>query len=258
MTDRGEVRYLYVPIFPGQFRIAVPPAIASRLRAASAIEQWSLVNAVVMLGATGMALWFAVLWPLLGVGCASLLGLILVAREEWTPSGRFGWANRTTALRLGALGLLPFVPADATWTFVALGLGVLIADGVDGWLARRLDLTSEFGEFFDKETDTLFLVLLCVLTAFRGALPVWIVGLGILRYVFVITLFALQPHASKEERSSMAQYIYVSVVVALLAAFLPYPSVYQPLVLVATGALLYSFGRDFVWIVRLRLGTLEA
>lgn len=248
----------YTVCLSGHSLFPVPPSLATRLRAATTIEQWSLVNAVVMLGATGAVLWTQVLWPLLAIGCLSLLGLIVVARERWTPSGRFGWANRTTALRLGALGLLPVLPPDATWTVVALGLTVLAADGVDGWLARRLDLSSEFGEFFDKETDTLFLLLLCVLTAFRGALPVWIVGLGILRYVFVMTLFALQPHASKEERSSVAQYIYVSVVVALLAAFLPYPSVYQPLVLVATGALLYSFGRDFVWIVRLRLGTLEA
>lgn len=211
-----------------------------------------------MLGATAVAVGSSVLWPLLVVGSCSLLGLIVVVQAEWTPSGRFGWANRTTALRLGALGLLPFLPADAAWAFVILGLAVLVADGVDGWLARRLDLASEFGEFFDKETDTLFLLLLCVLTAFRGALPVWIVGLGVLRYVFVITLFVLQPHASREERSSVARYIYVSVVVALLAAFLPYPSVYRPLVLLAAGALLYSFGRDFVWIVRLRMRTLEA
>jgi phosphatidylglycerophosphate synthase len=231
---------------------------ARRLRAASPIERWSLVNAVVMLLATSVALWTQAVWPLVLVGTGSLAGLVVLAQQQWTPSGRFGWANRTTALRLGVLCLLPLVPESAAWGVAALGLAVLVADGIDGWLARHLELTSEFGEFFDKETDTLFLLTLCALAVFWDALPVWAMGIGILRYVFVVTLFALQPRASKEERSSLASLIYVGMFVAMLTAFLPYPALYQPLVLMATVALLFSFGRDFWWIVRLRLQAVEA
>ena len=38
-----------------------------------------------------------------------LLGILVVlARWQWTPGGRFGAANAVTAARLGLLGLFPF------------------------------------------------------------------------------------------------------------------------------------------------------
>jgi phosphatidylglycerophosphate synthase len=230
------------------------PSAAHRFRTASAVERWSLLNAAALTVATGAATVLQATWPLLTVGAGMLAGLAMLTRFRWTPDGRFGPANLLTATRLAALCSLPlFVEGSgASPGVILVGLAVLAADGLDGWLARRYELTSEFGEFFDKETDALFLLLLCALAAFEQALPIWIVGLGLLRYVFVLALFAVQTDASNEERSSAARYIYVAMVVALLAAFLPYPAVYRPLVAVAGLALLASFAPYFWWLFRLR------
>lgn len=197
-----------------------------------------------MLGAAGCAGWWGNPWPLLLVGIGLLGGLVVVERGRWTPQGAFGAANAVTALRVGLLALLP--PAAAAGPGVLLGLSVLVlaTDGLDGWLARRGTLESEFGAFFDKETDALFLLTLCALAAFRGRLPVWILGVGLLRYGFVVFLFLAPTVEQVEERSVWARYVYGGMVAALLTSFLPYPTLYRPLVVLAAGALVVSFAQS--------------
>jgi phosphatidylglycerophosphate synthase len=221
------------------------PSLAS----ATPIERWSLANALGMVAATGTAVWTESVWPLLVVGGGLLGALLVVARGRWTPQGRFGPANGVTALRAGLLVLLPPAAAGAPAPLIALSLFILAADGLDGWLARRADLDSEFGAFFDKETDALFLLLLCALAAFEHRLPVWILGAGLLRYAFVPLLFLLPAPKNTEERSSWARYVYAAMVLALLTSFLPVPALYLPFVALATGALVLSFARSLWRIV---------
>jgi phosphatidylglycerophosphate synthase len=217
------------------------------------VERWSLANAALVLSASVAGLALGATWPVVLAGGAGLLGLVVLARKLWTPAGLFGRANSVTAGRLLLVLALPLLPLDASpaWP-IAAGLVVLLADGLDGWLARRYEMTSEFGEFFDKETDALFLLVLCFMTASRGLLTPWVVGLGLLRYAFVFALFLLQPHVSKEYRSSWARVIYVVAILSLLTAFLPYPALVQPIVAAAAGALLYSFGRYLWWVLSVR------
>ena len=223
-------------------------SLASRLRATTGAERWSLVNAVAVLLAAVGAVWIRSLGPLLFVGVAMLGLLAWVEREHWTPNGSFGAANGVTALRIGLLFLLPLT-ASSPLLLIGLSLFILALDGLDGWLARRRALSSEFGAFLDKETDALFLLLLCGLAAFEGTLPTWILGAGLLRYGFVVVLFLLPSPQKTESRSSLARYVYGCMVGALLVSFLPYPSLYRPLVAVATAALLFSFGRSLWRIV---------
>jgi len=227
--------------------VSVSP-LTSRFRSTTRVERWSLVNAVALLPTVVGAVWLHTLGPVLIVGTAMLGGLVGIERGRWTPTGAFGVANGVTALRVGLLGLLPPAASLGPWPLVGLSLFLLGLDGLDGWLARRYRLSSEFGAFFDKETDSLFLLLLCGFAAFQGVLPFWILGVGLLRYGFVVTLFLLPIPRKTEPRSSVARYVYVGMVGALLTSFLPYPTLSHPLVAVATAALLVSFGRS-LWAV---------
>lgn len=214
------------------------------LRSATVVERWSLVNAVGVLTAAGMAGLAGSIWPLVIGGSALLVGFAFVARDRWTPRGDFGSANAITALRVGLLGLLPPAYAMSPTLLIGLSLLILVTDALDGWFARRGRLESEFGAFFDKETDALFLLVLCGIAAFRGRLSDWIIAAGLLRYGFVVLLFLLPSPAKTEQRSRGARYVYGGMIVALLASFLPYPAVYNPLVALASGALVLSFGRS--------------
>lgn len=207
------------------------------------------MNAVGVLAAAGGAGWLGTAWPLV-LGGGGLLGaLVFVAWERWTPPGRFGASNALTALRVGLLGLLPPAATAGPGALISISLLILTTDVMDGWLARRDNLVSEFGAFFDKESDALFLLVLCALAVFRGRVAPWILGVGLLRYGFVVLLFLVPGARKSEQRSSWARYVYGAMIVALLASFFPYPNLYEPLVALAAGALVLSFARSLWRIV---------
>jgi phosphatidylglycerophosphate synthase len=214
------------------------------LRTAHPIERWSLVNAIGMLGATAGAVWLEQTGPLLVGGVGLLAVLVGVARDRWTPAGDFGAANAVTALRVGLLCSLPYAASVGPTVLIGLSTLILATDGVDGWLARRTEQSSTFGAFFDKETDALFLLVLCGLAAFRGRLPLWILGAGLLRYGFVLLLFLPISTETTESRFNLARYVYGGMIAALLFSFLPYPALAHTLVVLAMTALIFSFGRS--------------
>ncbi len=208
--------------------------------------RWSLIHAGSMLLATAVSWASGKPGVVLFLGGLSLLGLVLMARPYWTATGAFGWPNTVTALRLAGIMTLPFFRfiLEGIWVFF-FGLLLFVADGLDGWLARRSHQASEFGEYFDKETDAFFLLVLCILTVLDHRLGPWIIVAGILRYIFVILIHFSRPNLLKEDRSGRARIIYGVALVAMLLSFLPYPSLYKPLVPLAMVSLLLSFAVDF-------------
>ncbi len=57
----------------------------------------------------------------------------------------------------------------AAWLLGALGA----TDWVDGYLARRLGQTSEFGKKFDPTVDRLLFIVAIVAIMINGAMPIW-------------------------------------------------------------------------------------
>lgn len=216
------------------------------------VEWWSLVNAGGIIAAAVVSGIVGAVWPIIVGGMGLLGGLILVMRGQWTPEGDFGTANAVTTVRIGLFVLLPVAATAGASVLISLCLGILVTDAVDGWLARKTGRSSTFGSFFDKESDALFLLILCGLAAFRGRLPLWILGAGLLRYLFVVLLFFIPRSEKTEERSNLARYIYGGMIAALLFSFLPYPSLYQPVVIGATGLLAGSFVYSLWALIRRR------
>jgi phosphatidylglycerophosphate synthase len=74
--------------------------------------------------------------------------------------GRFGWkraAPSAVTLCGHALSLL-WIAGALHWPWAIVGLGL---DAVDGRLARRLGVASEFGALYDWTVDTTLMCLLC-------------------------------------------------------------------------------------------------
>ena len=69
----------------------------------------------------------------------------------------------------------------AAWLLGALGA----TDWVDGYLARRLGQTSEFGKKFDPTVDRLLFVVGIVAIIANGAIPVWFAVAVLVREVAV-------------------------------------------------------------------------
>ncbi|MCB9982355.1 MAG: CDP-diacylglycerol--glycerol-3-phosphate 3-phosphatidyltransferase [Rhodospirillales bacterium] len=92
-------------------------------------------------------------------------------------------------LTVGRMALLPvmvalfFVPfAWAAWTCLGLYIIGAVTDFLDGWIARRFNLQSEFGAMIDPISDKVFVVTIMLMLVAVGRID----GLMVLSVVIII------------------------------------------------------------------------
>jgi phosphatidylglycerophosphate synthase len=141
------------------------------------------------------------------------------------------------------------------WYFVVCGLAALALDGVDGLLARRFGLESDFGARFDMETDAAimlglsFWVLLC---AQAGS---WVLVSGALRYMFIAGGWLWPVLAAPLPRRKRRQTVCVAQTLVLLLALAPpvLPGAAGLVCGLALALLAVSFGIDIAWLIANRV-----
>jgi phosphatidylglycerophosphate synthase len=169
----------------------------------------------------------------------------------------FGWPNRVTLLRAALVAVLV---GSLVWTaergsslvLPALAGVALVLDGLDGWLARRLDRTTEFGARFDMEIDALLILVLCAAVWWTGKADAWVLAIGLMRYLFIAASWLLPALAGPLAPSRMRKIVCVVQGVTLAVCLLP--GLERPwtevLLLAALSALSFSFCRDIVALLR--------
>lgn len=132
----------------------------------------------------------------------------------------------------------------------AAGALVMILDGVDGWIARRTSMTSDFGARFDMEVDALLILALSILAWQYGKAGPWVIASGLLRYVFVAAGWVWAWLRAPLHPSWRGKFICVVQVAGLSVAVSPLIS--WPMSALVAGAslaaLVYSFLVDVVWL----------
>ena len=171
------------------------------------------------------------------------------------PHARLGFANAVTLLRLAFVATLviPLVSGTpAPVAIIAIATVSLSLDGVDGWLARRQGLSSDFGGSFDMEVDSLFALVLALLAAVVGGAPWLVILLGLPRYLFwvagAIWPWLYNPLPSRYSGKVVAVIRMITLIV-LQSPWVPAPLAIV-LVIGVLAALGWSFGRDIVWLWR--------
>ena len=199
----------------------------------------------------GLSDWFP--WK---AGAAFVLGglLTLILALKYLVSQSFGAANRATLARAGLLALLIGLIGEisAPWVVVVAGSIALALDGLDGWLARRLDCASAFGARFDMETDALLLLTFTLLAWQYGKAGPWIVLAGVMRYLFVAAGVLLPFLAGPLPPSRRRQTAFVVQAIALIVCISPI--VIQPvsgaIALIGFALLTGSFAIDVAYLTR--------
>jgi len=102
---------------------------------------------------------------------------------------RDGIPSLFTALRLFSVPILFILIIDKLLFFGALlFLTAILTDFLDGYLSRRLEVSSKFGAYFDSATDFTFVFALFVGFITRGFCPFWILIVIMAMFVqFLIT-----------------------------------------------------------------------
>jgi phosphatidylglycerophosphate synthase len=194
-----------------------------------------------MLAAAAAAILSGRAWPAAWVGAVALSWFAWSQRDQ-LPQG-LGTANGLTALRLlGTVALANLALDTQASAAAVLTLAILALDGLDGWIARRLDQVSEFGARFDMECDALLVLVGSLVLYLQHRLGPFVLLAGALRYLYVLAL-PYFPLASEAPRSRLARYVFGVVVLSFGASFAAWPW-HRELAFVAVALLCYSFGRS--------------
>jgi phosphatidylglycerophosphate synthase len=218
--------------------------------------------ALAVFGAAGVAaIWIGHGLPSIGWMAAlaylviSTVLLLRALRRRRTPY--FGWANVVTATRSALVGIITglvtasFIAPISVPLLVGLTIPALALDAVDGWVARRTGTATELGARFDMEVDAFLLLVLSASVA--QTLGLWVMAIGLMRYVFVAAGWVLPWF-----RGQLPPRYWRKVVTAVQGIALAFaatgfvPAIAGVLVGVALALLVESFGRDVLWLAARR------
>jgi phosphatidylglycerophosphate synthase len=213
-----------------------------------------------VLGMAGVAaMWLVDGLPAIGWMAAlaylatSTILLLRALQRRRTP--RFGWANVITATRSALVGIITglvtasFVEPIPVPVLLGLAIPALALDAVDGWVARRTGTATELGARFDMEVDAFLLLVLSAYVA--ETLGLWVMAIGLMRYVFVAAGWALPwLRLLLPPRYWRKVVTAVQGIALTLAASGFVPVISGAVVGVALALLIESFGRDVIWLAR--------
>jgi phosphatidylglycerophosphate synthase len=225
---------------------------------------------LVILGVIGVAIAALGLLPLTWCGtliavlCYALVTVLVVAGlGRHAPHRHFGIANSITLSRAGFGVLLLAVAAEEAlgsgqvlntqfrWGLTAAAATALLLDAVDGWVARRNNMTSGFGVRFDMEADGLFLLGLTLILIVAGIVGAWVLASSLTYYLFRLAGHVWPMLTAPLFRSWRRKAIFGTQAALLIAAIAPaLPSwIAQLCCLTGVMLLLYSFSVDIAWLM---------
>ncbi|MGI9494202.1 MAG: CDP-alcohol phosphatidyltransferase family protein [Geminicoccaceae bacterium] len=216
----------------------------------------SIMVAVLITGIGWFMVWEAV-WQTQHL-IAGMIGfgiLASVVNLHWAihqPGARFGEANQTTLLRSGLVCLIGSTliadgpTPEISWYLIGMIAVALALDAVDGFLARRLRLSSAFGARFDMEIDALLLLILSLLVWQTEQAGAWVLAIGLMRYAFVGASWFFPSLNSPLDPSWRRKCVCALQGIALFACLLPPLDQTKASVIaaLALAALTISFGLD--------------
>jgi phosphatidylglycerophosphate synthase len=169
------------------------------------------------------------------------------SRASFARTG-FGSANWITSVRLVSLLLFALlIDAHQPLAASALAWAVFCLDGLDGFLARRTRTESSFGALYDAEVDASFSMLLTWSLFQLGHAGAWVLIGGLLRFVYVLSLYATRVSEVEAPRTTLGRYVFGLSVGGYTLSLWPFAGAGFALSGLATLLLCYSFARSFHW-----------
>ena len=137
------------------------------------------------------------------------------------------WPNRLSLMRIGSVPVITLllVMDGLGWTrYAALFLFILsaITDFVDGHLARKYNLVTNFGKFIDPVADKMLVLSTLIMLSWHGLLPAWIVVAILFRELAVDGLRMVAVEQGKVIAAGKLGKIKTTVQITLIIVHLVY------------------------------------
>jgi len=220
----------------------------------SSIEQWNKWHAIAMIFAAMGSLYLKNLACLAGV--ASISFLLFIFQNSHTlraqkPLG--GYANWVTGLRFLMIIFLTFFWSDLPHYIFAIGLISFVGlDVVDGWVARKYDQITVFGQYFDMELDALFVLMMSCYYFLFVEIDGWILIPGLMRYVYKIGIDLFPKKNFKEQKKRYASTIAGIFFFVLLAGLFIDGEIRMYGLALGAALIVLSFGISTVEYIRFK------
>ena len=157
---------------------------------------------------------------------ASSAGRAYLPAEETTGATALSLPNLITIARILLVPVIVWAIGSGAMLFAfLLFLAAGISDAVDGFLAKRFGMASEFGAYLDPLADKALIVSIYIALGISGALPRWLVILVVSRDIMIVAAVMLswlvgQPVAVKplgvSKLNTAAQIMLATLVLASL------------------------------------------
>lgn len=214
------------------------------------------LHAGIMLAAFGITIATGRIEWLLGAGVLAFAIMFILRREEYQQNGFLGGAaNWITLVRLVTLITATYlVGQEASMVYGAVILSIIIADGFDGYVARKYKLATRFGADFDMETDALLSCILSLIAYWHFDVSLLVPAAGVLRYAFVILLRATGLFKYDPPKMPGVRLIAVIFFISLITPYFIDPPLSGWSMEIAAGLIFFSFGRELYLRYRVRAG----
>jgi cardiolipin synthase (CMP-forming) len=156
-------------------------------------------------------------------------------------------------ITLGRILLVPIVvwaiASGAMWIAFVLFLGAGLSDAVDGYLAKRFNMTTELGAYLDPLADKALIVSIYITLGIYGLIPGWLVILVVSRDIMIVGAVMLSwlvgtPVKVKpllvSKLNTAAQIVFACVVLGTLGFAYPLPKVSMVLMALVAALTLLS------------------
>lgn len=209
------------------------------------ITRWNTVHAFLMIiGMITALLGYRFIFPALAtISFAWYFVLMESTVRNLKPA--YGPGNWITLIRL--IGLLFLFSFYNQMDFLNIGIlaFLLIAlDAADGFAARKTNTTSEFGAWFDMETDAFYVALMGIIIYQSGLIDAWILIPGFLRYFYSLGIWIFNVTEKQESGSKIGKYIAGFMFISLPLPFIIPIEIATPILILASLAIVFSFARS--------------
>jgi phosphatidylglycerophosphate synthase len=180
---------------------------------------------------------------------AGVLVFLIFVIKNWSgftekkPWG--GIPNMVTLFRLVLLFMTPFIMHNR-FNVAVLGTVFVALDGVDGFLARKLDQITYFGGQLDMEADAFFCLIFSMLIGFESREMQWVLLAGSMRYLYKIITTVWNKEAFTETKQKYARFFAGCYFVSLVLFFYVDSSLGKYIVAIGNVLVLFSFAISFV------------
>ena len=204
------------------------------------------VHAAIMLAAFTVTILTGSLYWLIGASVAAFTLMFVLRRAEYQPNGFLGGAaNWITLTRLLVLLISTTLLGDQTdILFGSIILAIIIADGFDGYVARKYGLATRFGADLDMETDALLACILSLIAYQQYGVSLLVPAAGVLRYLFVGLLRITGLFKYDPPRMPGVRLIAVLFFISLITPYFIDPPFSGWSMEIAAGLIFFSFGRE--------------